>query len=329
LAELRARGQWPRSPALVAAFALLVSVLVLQSLAGRLGASLGEVLRTELAASPPTEPLRVLEPARGSLRQLAVLVLVILTSVAGAVWLAGIGQGGATIRLEQLAPSLDRLNPLPRLARIGSLAAWGGAVSSVAMAVGAFALAAVWVWDAMGELVASASVEANSLGAACRQTVAMLGVRLALVLLFFGLVDYAWAWWAWSRQIRMTPAEQKAEHRELQGDPVMRGRRREPMRRHARVHPVDAKDADLVLLGPGRITLWLRRDEDSQWRLVTKASGPSAEPLRRAAERQTVRRLDAGLPACRLFRESRVGDRLNAMAWELAPAQVHAPMPQT
>src|SRR5262249_46030098 len=53
-----------------------------------------------------------------------------------------------------------------------------------------------------------------------------VGIKLAIALLLIALVDYAWQRWRHVRDLRMTKLEVKEEMRRMEGDPVVKQRRR-------------------------------------------------------------------------------------------------------
>lgn len=63
--------------------------------------------------------------------------------------------------------------------------------------------------------------------------VVRFGIAIAASLLWIGLMDYAWQWFAHRRRLRMTDVELREENRLEEGDPRLRQRRREVQRRLA------------------------------------------------------------------------------------------------
>ncbi len=77
------------------------------------------------------------------------------------------------------------------------------------------------LWHARGEMFA------RLLG----DVIVRFGIVIASSLLWIGLMDYAWQWFAHRRRLRMTDVELREENRLEEGDPRLRQRRREVHRR--------------------------------------------------------------------------------------------------
>jgi flagellar biosynthetic protein FlhB len=102
--------------------------------------------------------------------------------------------------------------------------------------------------------------------------------------------------------MRMTPEEFKREHREQEGDPHIKRKRRQRMRELAqrRLHAA-VKGADVVLVNPTEyaVALRYRSDEDRAPRVVAKGRKHQAERIREIARKEGVP-IVAQPPLCRL-----------------------------
>ena len=104
-------------------------------------------------------------------------------------------------------------------------------------------------------------------------------------------VDYVFQRRKIMKKMRMTPEEAKREHREAEGDPEIKRKRRQKMREAAnRRHEVAVKTADVVLVNPTHyaVALRYRADEDRAPRVVAKGRGPVAQRIRELARRNSV-----------------------------------------
>jgi len=55
----------------------------------------------------------------------------------------------------------------------------------------------------------------------------VLAIEIGALLLFLGVCDLIYQKWRFYKQMHMTPAERKQEHRESEGDPQIKGRMRD------------------------------------------------------------------------------------------------------
>jgi flagellar biosynthetic protein FlhB len=172
----------------------------------------------------------VLAPAL--LKQSALTLLPVLGLVTLAAALASLAQTGGVLRLEALAPQLERLSPAAGLKRL--LGTDG--LAELARTLVKLVLIGDALWQAM---------DLSVLQTALHQPTAMLlsevgrgGLRLAVVALFvFGaiaLLDLLWVRWRHLRRMRMSREELRQEYRESEGDPHIKGRLRQIREQRAR-----------------------------------------------------------------------------------------------
>jgi flagellar biosynthetic protein FlhB len=120
------------------------------------------------------------------------------------------------------------------------------------------------------------------LAAALARVTLMGGAALAAL----AALDYWWTRRQLYSRMRMTPEEIKREHREQEGDPQIRRRRRQRMRELARRRIASAvKTADVVVVNPTHYSVALRYNakEASAPRVVAKGRGPIAARIRELA----------------------------------------------
>jgi flagellar biosynthetic protein FlhB len=82
------------------------------------------------------------------------------------------------------------------------------------------------LWSSLGVVLASTGADFPSFASICVQVLLSAAIRIALVLLLFGLVDYAIQRYRLSQQLRMTRRELREDLRQTEGDPAIRSRQR-------------------------------------------------------------------------------------------------------
>jgi len=104
-------------------------------------------------------------------------------------------------------------------------------------------------------------------------------------------------------RMRMTRQEAKREHREMEGDPAIKRRRRQRMRELARRRVAQAvQKADVVLVNPTEYAVALRYDADADRapRVLAKGRNEAAEHIRELARKHGVPIIPEP-PLCRLI----------------------------
>ncbi len=283
----------------------------------------------------PSTSRALLDLLRGSLRHvgdgtplvahaaaaLEVLIRIVapptLGAIAGCI-LAGFAQLGAPPVL--MFPKLDfsRIFGFGQLVNIFNPKAAAGRallsmakVAAVVLAAGLSLSAAAVV---LGSRFSGPSATASILASLVSRVVWFSGGALAVL----AAVDFVVQKRGLMKKMRMTPEEYKREHRDQEGDPQIRQRRRRRMRELARRRLKQAViSADVVLVNPTEYAVALRykSGEDRAPRVVAKGRGPVAEKIREMARA-------AGVPIVAQPPLTRLIHKLCAEGKEI-PAQVY------
>ena len=291
LRKAREEGQLARSRLLSAALPVLAGALALQSTAADAGPAL-RAWATRLWAEPGTAPAAALEGFGLLLARLAAPPLAAAT--VGAV-LGGALQAGLHLHPALAAPKLERVDPLGALRRMLGQDARVGLLRGAAGAL----LLLAWGWvrgrdEVALALRALAGEGPDQVPVLLERLVDVLaeGAALALAL---GLLDLALARWLHRRSLRMTRDEVRREHKQAEGDPHQRARRRALHRQLAQGGGGrGVASASVVVVNPTHLAVGLRYAEsecDAPY-VVARGRGRDAAAIRAAARR-------AGVPVVR------------------------------
>lgn len=135
-----------------------------------------------------------------------------------------LAQGGLVFSMENIAPNFERLNPLQGIRRMFSRRAWMMLGVNLAKVV---LIAWVCYADLRGGIagVTGASLDQNL--AAAGDLMVRILLKVSAILLVIAALDYVYQWWEHEQSLRMTKEEVEREFKETEGDPRMKGRRRE------------------------------------------------------------------------------------------------------
>jgi flagellar biosynthesis protein FlhB len=187
-------------------------------------------------------------------------------------------------------PSFDlaHISPIRNLPNTFGLA---GMVRRSGAAVAKLALVGAIVAMALRHHVAGDGLEAGPLGAFAWGLVRRTMWLVLGVLGVLAAADYYLARRRMAAQMRMSPDEVKREHREQEGDPMIRGRRRARMRELAKRRIAAAvATADVVVVNPTHYAVALRYDDktDAAPVVVAKGVDEQAEKIREVARHKSV-----------------------------------------
>ncbi|MBC7976835.1 MAG: EscU/YscU/HrcU family type III secretion system export apparatus switch protein [Myxococcales bacterium] len=149
---------------------------------------------------------------------------------------------------------------------------------------------AIVVMSLQSRVVISA-LDAGSLGALVWDLIRRVMWLVLGVLVLLGAVDFFLARRRIAEQMKMTGEEVKREHREQDGDPMVKGRRRQRMRELAkRRMATNVATADVIVVNPTHYAVALRYDDkqDAAPMVVAKGVDEQAEKIREIARAKGV-----------------------------------------
>ncbi len=264
---------------------------------------------------------RSLMLAGGSPRELvdAGLPLVGLSvAVLAVIWLVAVVTGGAQTGFgvwpNLLIPKPDRLFSLRRLFHAFTKE---GAVDLVFAVVKASAL----VWAGVGALERFIEATRFPAGLAAPPVAMLAGglVRLALVAGAIAALDLVLQRYRYTQRLRMRKDELKREHKEEEGDPLVKGRRRRKHRDLLKGRiDIEVPRADALVVNPTHIAIAVRyrRKRDRAPRVIAKGKGEQAARMRELAVQHGVPVVQ-NIPLARfLVKKVRVGQEVPAEVYQ-------------
>lgn len=284
--EAREEGQIARSADLTAAVSLLAGLILLKALGSQgLGVLLGLVRGLGEPAGVDAAGLVAWIRRVGIVTAEVLgpfLALLVVVTVAGTV-----AQSGLLLTWKKLSPKPERLNPVTGLRRIFSGDALGRLLVGVGKVAAVSAVAYFTIAGGLGQVLAAGGLHAGGVLQLSSTLLFDLAVRLGIALLLLGIVDYLWERWKLERQLRMTKQEVRDELKRMEGDPLIRQRRRQIQQKLAlqRVH-AEVPRANVVVTNPTHYAVALRYDEAtmSAPRVVAKGQELLAQRIRELAQ---------------------------------------------
>lgn len=288
LKEARKEGQVPRTPDLGAWASVLVLALALPPLLGREFDRLRGVFHSSLrAAEQPSISLATSLLREGLLH--CFLTLLILGSAVMVVGVSGaLAQGGFFLATKQVKPKFSKLNPINGAKRVfGPHALWEGAKMLLKSSV--VVLIAWSAVESMMPLLGGLVPIPVMLALVGDQAAALLR-NVALAALVMAGADYAMQRRRVGKQVRMSKQEIKQEHKQSEGDPLLKGARRSRQLAISRNRMLaDVSGADVVLVNPTHVAVALSYEADKGApRVVARGAGVVAARIREVAAENGV-----------------------------------------
>ena len=118
-----------------------------------------------------------------------------------------------------------------------------------------------------------------------------LSLYLVIGLVLFGIIDLIWKRYQHEKKLRMAKHEVKREFKESQGDPMLKGKRKQVHRELTQGSGVkNVEDADAVVVNPTHVAVALRyhQEEMKAPKIIACGKGVTARKIKKLARRYAV-----------------------------------------
>jgi flagellar biosynthesis protein FlhB len=313
--QAREQGNVARSVDLTAAGLMLGAATVFYMLAVPLCRTLADLTAGLLRSAGRSRltPEDVVEEFRNILQVLAPNLLAVILTMMLTAFVWNVVQIGILLAPEALQPQFGRLNPLSGFRRIFS------ATSLMRLAVSLAKLAIVVgiaVWSIGAVLPQVAQLIGLQPGATIvylEGALVKLAFQLSAALVSLALLDFLYQRWRMEQDLKMTRQEVRDEMKEMQGDPLMRQRRRDAHRKVAQARELhQVRTADVVVTNPTEIAVAIKYDPTKMAApvVVAKGMGVIAASIRRIAIENRVPIIERKELARALYRKIKVGQAI-------------------
>ncbi|WP_432536749.1 EscU/YscU/HrcU family type III secretion system export apparatus switch protein [Kineococcus arenarius] len=266
----------------------------------------------EVAADPePGRAVAALAAAFGALPGVLGPLLVVTVL---AVLVSGGVQGTLRPATKKLQPSFKALNPVNGLKQHwGPQALWEGTKSLLkTLLIGG----ALWVVakSLAPELVGQGVLPLSSVLSATGSAISSMLVVTILVGLVIAAADYAMSRRRIMKNLRMSKQDVKQEHKNAEGDPLLKGALRSKQMAMSRNRMMaDVANADVVVVNPTHIAVALRYEPGSGApKVVAKGAGAIATKIREKAKENGVPLVKDVDLARSMYKSVKVGQEIPA-----------------
>jgi flagellar biosynthetic protein FlhB len=276
-------------------FASMVALMVIQAFL--IGQSVQELVPTLKGLLDDPNDFRLIAPADAKvllsvvgLQAMRFLLPIVLVMIVFGL-AASLLQNSPSLVLERIQPDLSRISLAQGWSRLF------GAQGLVDFAKAVFKLVSVSL--VVGFVLRSS--EARAFEAMYADPVALPEMILTIAMrivsaiciatIVLVAVDLAWARFHWRRELRMTKQELKDEHKQAEGDPIIKARLRSLARDRSRQRMISAASrASLVIANPTHYAIALRyqRDENPAPLVLAKGMDAIALKIREIAEENRI-----------------------------------------
>lgn len=313
--EAREQGQFAFSLELVNSLVLLAGAVAVWW--G--GSALVRNLQNELRVRYRQIPLEI-DPqvAAALLSQVFGRGLELVGMIVAGLFVVGFGanvvQAGLRVTPDSLGPKWEKLNPVTGWRRIFSLQGTARGVWAIVRVI--LVTAVVW-WvlrDREGQIASLAHGDLRHSVSTSWSVSSQLLLAVAGCLTSIGAADYAVQWYRNEKALMMTKQELREEQKEDEGDPLLRGQRRQRAREMVaqRRMLTEVPKATVVVTNPTHVAVALRYERGVTRAPVVVAKGRDAFALQIAtkARRHGIPVVERKPLARALFKAAKVGQEI-------------------
>jgi flagellar biosynthetic protein FlhB len=252
-----------------------------------------------------------IEIFRNMVRVLAPLFLLLI--IAGIA--ANVLQFGFGLFPKKLVPKLTQLNPASGIKRIFSLKSLVELVKSILKLVVVGWIAYGVISGHLKEFPALVDLDVGQILVFTGQVAFKITLYVCLAMLLMAALDFIYQRWQFEKNLKMTKQEVKDEHKQVEGDPKVKGRIRSMQREVAMRRMMESvPEADVVITNPTHLAIALRFDADNMVapRVVAKGADHIAARIREIAAENDVPLVENKPLAQALYRMVELGDYIPA-----------------
>jgi flagellar biosynthetic protein FlhB len=314
--EAREQGNIPKSQDLTAAILILAVITLLDWFGPRLFTALRDTLMDTLSVgvladhNPGNLTSLVLHAVIGvSFAMTPVLLGLALLAV-----ICNVGQVGLVLAPKRLKPKASSINPIKGIQKL-----FGKAHALIQLGMNLLKLLVVIavaysaIHGRIEEILFSQQLTFLQVFLLAGELVYGIVLRVGIALLLIAIIDYFYQRYRVEQSLKMTKQQVKDEMRRMEGDPMIKARRREIARqRIIQRFQRDVPSADVVVTNPTHFAIAIRYDESSMHapKVVAKGQDYLAMKIREIAGLHGVPILERPPLARALYKLCEVGQEI-------------------
>lgn len=205
--------------------------------------------------------------------------------------LGSVSQTGLLMSAENMKPNLNKINPISGLKRQFSLRAIMEFLKGLLKLTIVGGIAGLVVWPTLSALDAFAGMDPASLLHRMWEAALLVLFAVVAVMAVIAALDYSFQRYDYMQKQKMTRQEVKDEHKQAEGDPMVKARLRQIRQERTRRRMMsNVPSADVVVTNPTHFAVALKYDPDAMPApvLVAKGIDHVAARIREVAEAHDI-----------------------------------------
>lgn len=328
--EARKKGQVFQSKELTGAVVLLVLFLSLKTFGGYIYSEIYGFFRRVLLEYTQNPDMFTID----QLSRLAFDAMIVMFKasipVMGTALVAGLfiefAQVGFLFTIETLGLKFNKVNPLAGFKRMFSMNSFVELIKSIIRLVIVGYTAYSYLIGETKNIHNLMTMDVINIAVYIGSISVNIAVRICITLIILGVFDYAYQWWQYEKNLRMTKQEIKEEYKQSEGDPQIRAKIRERQRQISMRRMMhDIPKADVVITNPTHFAVAVKYDRDVSDAPIVVAKGQDylAMRIKEIAKENDVQIVENKPLARALYDSVDIGEEIPAELYQ-AVAEVLA-----
>ncbi|GAE29262.1 flagellar biosynthesis protein FlhB [Halalkalibacter hemicellulosilyticus] len=222
-------------------------------------------------------------------------------------------QVGPLFAPEALKMKISKLNPIQGAKRIFSVRAIVELVKSLLKISFAGITVFTIIWFSLEDVMLLSQKSVMEGFGLIAQLTALLGISVAILLLILSVPDYIYQKYDHEKQIKMSKKDIKDEHKNMEGDPRIKSKRKQKQMEMAMQRMMqEVPKADVVITNPTHFAVALRYDESVSDAPIVIAKGVDliAQKIKGIASEHDVITVENKPLARALYHQAEIGDQV-------------------
>lgn len=315
LREAREEGQVARSQELGTAFTLLASFLVIFFVFKNILHSMSDQMR--LSFSMTSIPVLTKESVFLLLIEgffyMAKLIAPIMLTTAIVGGLIAFLQVGPLFTPKIILPKFNRISPISGFKKLFSIRSLMELSKSLLKIISIFIIAYIQLKSAWLNFISLTQQGFEPALLFIAEMIFKVGINIIIFLIFLGVIDFIYQKYDHMKNLKMTKFEIKQEHKEQEGDPQIKSKRRQQQMQMSLNRMIKAmEEADVVITNPTHIAVALKFDIDTMEApvVVAKGEGYMAQKIKEKANEFEIEIVENKPLARALNKSAEIGDEI-------------------
>jgi flagellar biosynthesis protein FlhB len=242
------------------------------------------------------------------LTMLPLLGVVVVTGL-----VTGYAQVGFLFTTKTLSFKFERLNPLNGIKKIFSVKSIAELLKSLFKVIIIGYMAYSYLRSQEKHIVNLMSTDVIGTASFIGITSINLAIRISIVLIILGAMDYGYQWWEYEKNLKMSKQEVKEEYKQTEGNPEIKSKIKQKQRQISmRRMLMEVPKADVVITNPTHYAASIRYDAEKEDAPVVTAKGCDymALRIREKALKNGVEVVENKVLARNIYENVEIGDKI-------------------